>query len=413
MSMRPPSFDVSSWRESMLDLVLRVASYAIPAGVVVALTTLTRQGTPIDPVLACLMCVACVIVALRLLPRLGFAVRAASTVLVFQSIGTVVLVTVGPMPGATLGFATAAVLCAVLFSTRTMLGLLALTLLTFASSGWAVYDGLLVLRAADTNYMLPRNWGRAASTTLLMTVVLAVLVARIVGALEKGAGVLHTMYDQLSALHRRLDSAKEHGERKVSRELEAEVVQALAALKLRLQAWHKAGGHVAAGELADALSLADELIDRTRSLSLGLRPVLLDELGLEPALRALLDARALERKVDVNMKVTGLEGRLPSSVETACYRVVEHAIDYVLRDPRGLCLSVTLRRADEGLTIRVEHDGRGAATAWSVLEASESALAVADLRERVRMLGGDIEISASCIAVNLPLPQGLRADASS
>jgi signal transduction histidine kinase len=399
------------WRESVLELVLRVASFCIPIGVLIALFTLSRSGKPVDLPILILVGVAFTVVALRWLPQLGFEVRATGLILSLHLVSVTVLATTGPFPGAPLATATAAVLSAIFFRMRSTIFVLALAVLTYVAMGWLAHEGKLPLRTADMDPTLLRNWIRAASTTALLSGVLAAMVAHVLGQLETSSRVLRTMYRELSVLHRRLDQAKEQGERLVSRELEAEVSQTLAALKMRLQLWRGSGVKITEADLDDTVALIHDLIARTRSLSVGLRPPLLDDLGIEPALRAFVEERAREAGLEASLEASGLKSsRLPIELETACFRIVEEAVINATHHPHAKRLVVTLRRTDDQLRIRVENDGDPSSSAEAQAKVDAGHFGLIGMRERVRMLGGELALSTSgpgdaglCVDVIVPL----------
>jgi signal transduction histidine kinase len=404
-----PSEAPPPWREAALELVLRVASVFMPVGAMLGVVTLSSTGESIDLPVVMLLGVAGTVVALRWLPQLGFEVRAAGLILALQLVSVTALATTGPFPGASLATGIAAVLAAILFRTRTMVLVLAITVALHLVLGILARDGILVLRAADTDPTQLRNWMRPASTTVLLSGVLATVVAYVVKLLETSGLELRTLYRQLSQLHRKLDAAKELGERTLSRELQEEMSQTLAALKLRLQLWRESEVVVPANELDEALTLVDDVLTRARSLSVGLRPPLLDDLGLEPAVRALVESKARERGLDANMEASGLDDRLPIELETACFRIVEDAVTSATLQAHAQHILVTLRRANRQLRIRVQNDG-----AIDEAQTEDRDVDLVGLRERVRMLGGALAVSTSDegprgrrIDVTLPLDQRL------
>jgi signal transduction histidine kinase len=399
------------WREAALERVLRVASVVMPIGAVVAALTLSSSGKAIDLPAASLLGVAGIVVALRWLPQLGFEARAAGVIVALQIICVTVLATTGPRPGAALSTGIAAVLAAILFRARTMMLVLSITVVLHLALGLLAQDGLLVLRSADIDPTQLRNWIRPASTTVLLSGVLAALVAYVVKQLETSERALRTLYQQVSQLHGKLDAAKELGERTLSHGLQEEMSQTLTALKLRLQLWRGSNAVVSAKELDEALALVDDLLSRARSLSLGLRPPLLDDLGLEPAVRAFVESKARERGLDANMETSGLEDRLPIELETACFRIVEDAVTSAAHRVHAQHILVTLRRANHQLRIRVQNDG-----AFEAELAQDDHVDLVGVRERVRMLGGELSVSSPDaglrglrIEVTLPLDQRLPA----
>src|SRR6267378_1896512 len=114
--------------------------------------------------------------------------------------------------------------------------------------------------------------------------------------------------------------------RLLARALHDEVGQLLTATKLTLQAAQRArSAKTGRGLLRESLALLDQCINQVRSLSLELRPSLLDDLGLTAALRWYLDRQAHRAGFSVRLEGQVTDARLPAEVEIACYRVIQEA----------------------------------------------------------------------------------------
>jgi signal transduction histidine kinase len=221
---------------------------------------------------------------------------------------------------------------------------------------------------------------------------------------------LRTAYQQLGQLHRRLESAKEEERRHIAHEMHDELGQSLTALKLKLGLLERRGGGDPA-RTADAMSLVDDVIDRVRKISVDLRPALLDEVGLVPALRGHLEPLARESGIDIRLETPGLDSssRLPPETEIATYRLVQEAVTNVLRHAaaRSVLVSIT-RRPAEGVEIVVRDDGRGFVPEETLGRAAAGGhLGLVGMRERARALGGVFEITSTTgagttVRVSLP-----------
>ncbi|HWB73904.1 MAG TPA: GAF domain-containing sensor histidine kinase [Nannocystaceae bacterium] len=229
------------------------------------------------------------------------------------------------------------------------------------------------------------------------------LAALAIAAAERRAREheLRGAYDQLGRLHRRVESAKEDERRHLARELHDELGQSLTALKLRLQMAKR--GTTPDEQLGAAIGVVDDLIDRTRRLSLDLRPPLLDEAGLAAAVRAYLESNAALAEVDVALDTGGLERELPPEIETAAFRVVQESLTNVVRHAHARHVDVALRVADDRLQIRVRDDGRGFDRAVIGRH-----FGVLGMTERVRGLGGTFTIESragegTTVDASLPL----------
>src|SRR6185436_7417758 len=137
---------------------------------------------------------------------------------------------------------------------------------------------------------------------------------------------------RLELLSRRLVDVQEAERRRIARELHDQVGQELTALKLTLDRFDAQGAAGSAQAIIDAQSQVNQLVNLVRQMSLDLRPIMLDDLGLLPALHWHLDRYFAMSGVRVNFKHSGVtDRRFPPEIETAAYRVVQEALTNVVR----------------------------------------------------------------------------------
>ena len=217
---------------------------------------------------------------------------------------------------------------------------------------------------------------------------------------------LQESHRQLSAWHRRLEVTKDEERRLLSRELHDELGQTLTALKLRLKILPRNTAAPAAS-IDDALALVDGLIDRVRRISVDLRPPLLDELGLESALRAFVEAQARVSSTRFTLDATGLARRLTPELEIACFRLVQEAVTNVLRHARASHATIRVLYHDDQLAISVLDDGCGFTSAQAQARANAGHLGLVGMRERARALGGELSLTSPPVSGE---PTGTRID---
>ncbi|HVT56802.1 MAG TPA: ATP-binding protein [Thermoanaerobaculia bacterium] len=148
--------------------------------------------------------------------------------------------------------------------------------------------------------------------------------------------------------------------------------------------------------LAGAAELAGRLLYETRELSRLLRPAILDDLGLGPALRWL--ARTLREGpgLQVQLACDGLEGRLDPDLETLIFRVAQEALTNVLKHSGVSAASLELRRSGSLLALRVSDAGAGFEPAVVLgSAASESGSGLRGIRDRVELFGGRCRVLAA------------------
>jgi signal transduction histidine kinase len=182
--------------------------------------------------------------------------------------------------------------------------------------------------------------------------------------------------------------ASELERRRWARELHDDSLQELAALKLRLGAL----GHAEPGELgtavADALEHVDASIRAMRGLITDMRPASLDQLGVEPALEALVARSEGLSGLQIRLR-TNLRGepRLEPAIETTVYRVVQEALTNVVKHAAARTVDVEVIEGDGTVTIRVADDGGG------FFPGEETAgFGLIGMRERLRLAGGRLEV---------------------
>jgi signal transduction histidine kinase len=191
---------------------------------------------------------------------------------------------------------------------------------------------------------------------------------------------------------RRSDERREEQARRIARELHDEAGQLLAAVHLALE---RARRHVApAGReaMTEAVDLLGRAGDELRRLAHELRPVVLDDLGLMPALRFL--GEGVAQRSGVAVGVTGSEERLPAAVETAIYRAAQEALNNVSRHARASRASIEVLSTEREVLCRIQDDGCGFNPERVLARGAGSGLGLNGLRERVAGVGGTLEISS-------------------
>jgi signal transduction histidine kinase len=205
----------------------------------------------------------------------------------------------------------------------------------------------------------------------------------------------------------RVTAAQEEERQRIARELHDGPVPVLAGLNIRL---HTAGKrldreeHPLAGEIRELAEQVQASSRDIRRLIHDLRPSALDELGLVPALRQHL--AHCEHEQDLVIDLVADEGqRLPPPLETALFRIVQEAVNNVLRHARAQHLAVTLLHRADHIELCVADDGQGFD---SQLPRSGKHVGLWSMRERVEQVGGQFEVRSvpgqgTTVTVRVPL----------
>jgi len=192
--------------------------------------------------------------------------------------------------------------------------------------------------------------------------------------------------------------AQEEERRRIARELHDETGQSLTALAISLASAHDSLPLEANGAkeaLGRAKSLADKLLAEIRRLISDLRPTVLDDLGLVPALRRYATTNAELLHLDIQLHVEGRRRRLSPPAETALFRIVQEAITNVAKHAQATSVTIRLAFDDGRATVVVQDDGRGFDVAQTLSAGGpRRAVGLLGMRERATLLGGTLEIKS-------------------
>lgn len=202
---------------------------------------------------------------------------------------------------------------------------------------------------------------------------------------------------RLHVLSHRLLQAQEAERRQIARELHDQIGQALTALKLNLQALSGAANEqVRAERISDSIGIADHLLQQIRDMSLDLRPSLLDDLGLIPALRWYVDRQGQRSGLRIEFSTDRFDNRFSPAVETTCFRVAQEALTNVFRHAGAASVRLELRRDGAELRLTVRDDGCGFDVSSAQQRAKEGeSVGLLGMQERVQLASGRLEIQSS------------------
>lgn len=223
--------------------------------------------------------------------------------------------------------------------------------------------------------------------------------------------------ESLLELSGRLLHAQDEERRRLARELHDSTAQTLSAISLNLALLdHTAQATLtepAIKALAACQALADQASQEIRTFSYLLHPPLLDQAGLEQALRWYVDGFGQRTKIEVALEITPPEfDRLPPDVETALFRIVQECLTNVYRHSGSPTALVSLVRGPREIRLRVEDRGTGVAVGAIGGDdgvPGDCGVGIRGMRERVRQLGGSMTFAnaqpGTIAEVVLPLRQ--------
>lgn len=229
------------------------------------------------------------------------------------------------------------------------------------------------------------------------------------------------LYDELKEkeaargrLLARLITAQEDERRRIARELHDETGQALTALVVNLDflVRHPIDEQSLRSRLADVREMAEATLAEVRRVIHEMRPTVLDDLGLEAAIRWLVK-RYEPTGLKVQVELSGLNGRLPDHIEITVFRMIQEACTNTVKHAAATHLKIKVARRAQALAVEVADDGRGIAPAQQA-----RGMGLAGLRERVSLVGGTLTVQSAPktgtrICAELPLGGTLQNDDAS
>jgi signal transduction histidine kinase len=213
--------------------------------------------------------------------------------------------------------------------------------------------------------------------------------------------------EDLTRLSERLVNVQEEERRNLSRELHDDLGQTMSAMLIelgKLESARACPGNYSDG-WASVRHLAEQNVAKVRDMALLLRPAMLDELGLVPALR--WQGREVSRRTGLKVKMIAdeLNEHLPDSKRTCIYRVVQEALNNCVKHSKAKEVRVVIHRDADGLSVSVQDDGLGFDPAHN------KGLGLLGMMERVSGLGGRFHIESqpgrgTIVSTYFPLEEG-------
>ncbi len=201
---------------------------------------------------------------------------------------------------------------------------------------------------------------------------------------------------RLRFLTSQLLTAQERERKRISMELHDELGQSLAVLKLQVRAIERRLGDVQLDLKADCrelLNYLDGVIDNVRRLSRDLSPAILEDLGLQSALKYLLNGVSKHYSVSHSFEVEDLDQLFTADAQIIIYRIFQECLTNISKHAGASEVSVAIRKKDGLVSIALEDNGTGFDPAQvSARRIAGRGLGLAALNERARMLGGTLEI---------------------
>ena len=257
---------------------------------------------------------------------------------------------------------------------------------------------------ADLDFRSSLAWITAVTLLLGFGIAGATLVR--MTALERRSKMAESELRRLSGQVR---MAQEQERKYLSRELHDQVGQMLTGLRMELSNLARLHG-AAESELSSRIAHAKGIVEQTlrvvRNIAMLLRPSMLDDLGLTPALAWLIKEVSRSSNIEIEAKIDPLIDSLPDTHRTCIYRVVQEALTNISRHSHARTANVSLDMADGWVRGSITDDGQGFATG----QQTRDGLGLIGMEERARELGGDVSVVSSLgrgtrVEIRVPVPK--------
>lgn len=217
---------------------------------------------------------------------------------------------------------------------------------------------------------------------------------------------------QMQNLSQKLIQVQEEEKQSLARELHDQIGQMLTVVKINLQSVLREKVY-SPDKIQTSIEFLDQALEDTRNLSLGLRPILLDDLGLESALRWHLDkqSQALGIKMLLNSNLGDM--RFAPELEITCYRIIQESITNAVKHAKPKKIAVNIYFGEDELKFIIENDGKGFNVHSMLKDAIDrKSLGLIGMKERVALSEGELNIVSSdledgtVVQVSFKIPPG-------
>lgn len=205
------------------------------------------------------------------------------------------------------------------------------------------------------------------------------------------------MQTKLRLLTRQILTAQEEERKKISRELHDEVVQTLVGINVELSALSKSSG-IRARQLQEKIARTQRLVrhsvDTVHRFARELRPAVLDDLGLIPALHTYCKSLAARKKIKIKLTVFGGVEAMDEIGLTVLFRVAQEALTNVVRHAKARVVTLTISQRPDTIRMEISDDGKAFEVRKMQRSKSHKRLGLVGMKERVEMIGGTLSIDS-------------------
>jgi signal transduction histidine kinase len=222
--------------------------------------------------------------------------------------------------------------------------------------------------------------------------------------LQQSEDDLRESQERYRSLSHRLLEQQERERAALARELHDQLGQSLVALSLNFQLIQEELPPTLNASVPESMRTIEKMIDQVRTLAFELRPSMLDEFGLAGALRLLLARHGQRTGVQASFTASPTDLRAPVDIETACFRIVQEALNNITRHAKATRVDVTLAAGDAVIEVSIKDDGVG-----FTIEEPRTGVGLIGMGERAELAGGHLDIESTpgdgtTLRARFPLP---------
>jgi signal transduction histidine kinase len=206
------------------------------------------------------------------------------------------------------------------------------------------------------------------------------------------------MQEQLRRLSRQLLSAQEEERKRISRELHDQIAQTLTGINIRLSSLKtEAAGNVKGlqQKITSTQRLVEKSVEIVHRFARELRPAVLDDLGLIPALHSFVNIFSERTRIHVHLKVFAEVEQLDANKRTTLYRVAQEALTNVARHAQASRVEVSIQKLPDCVCMKIKDDGKSFQVARVLHGKRNKHLGLLGMRERLEMVGGRFDVESA------------------
>ena len=221
-------------------------------------------------------------------------------------------------------------------------------------------------------------------------------------AIKEGKRQFHDLFlesqvlqEKLRHLTRQLISAQEEERREISRELHDGIVQRLVAINVALSVVRASGTLTSRARIARVQRLVTHTVKAVHQFASKLRPAVLDDLGLIPALHAYSKKLAARKKIKIQLTAFGGVEALGSAKRTVLFRVAQEALTNVERHAHATKVGLSITRIAGSVRMEITDNGKSFHVGAALVAENPKRLGLIGMKERLEMVGGRLAIESA------------------